>query len=44
MKEEGFDLVVIGTKGIHSKLRQILLGSVAQRVVKNAPCDVLVVR
>lgn len=44
VEEQGFDLVVIGTKGIHSKLSQFLLGSVAQRVVKVADCDVLIVR
>lgn len=44
VEEQGFDLVVIGTKGIHSKLSQFLLGSVAQRVVKHAVCDVLIVR
>lgn len=43
-KEEGFDLVVIGTKGTHSKLNRILLGSVAQRVIKHAPCDVLIIK
>ncbi len=44
VKEEGFDLVVIGTRGIHSKLNQLLLGTVAQRVAKHAPCDVLIIR
>lgn len=44
VEEESFDLVVIGTKGIHSKLKQILLGSVANKVVKHAPCDVLIIR
>jgi len=44
VEEQGFDLVVIGSKGIHSKLSQFLLGSVAQRVVKHAVCDVLIVR
>ena len=44
VKEEGFDLIVIGTKGIHSKLNQFFLGSVAKRVVKHAACDVLIVR
>ncbi|MHA2182112.1 MAG: universal stress protein [Promethearchaeota archaeon] len=39
-----FDLVVVGIKGIHSKLNQIFLGSVAEKVVKNTPCDVLVIR
>ena len=39
-----FDLVVVGLKGIHSKLSQIFLGSVAESVVKNTPCDVLVIK
>jgi len=42
--KKNFDLVVIGLKGIHSKLSQIFLGSVAESVMKNAPCDVLVIR
>lgn len=44
VREEGFDLVVIGTKGIHSKLRQVILGTVATRVIKHVPCDVLIIR
>lgn len=44
IEKEKFDLVVIGTKGYHSKLREILLGSVAQNVVKHALCDVLIIR
>lgn len=44
VNEEGFDLVVIGTKNIHSKLNQFFLGSVAKRVVKHAACDVLIIR
>jgi len=40
---EGMDLVVVGT---HSRtgLRRMLLGSVAERVVREIPCSVLVVR
>ncbi|MEM3449625.1 MAG: universal stress protein, partial [Nitrososphaerota archaeon] len=37
------DLIVIGAKG-RSRLREILMGSVANTVVNNAPCPVLVVR
>ncbi|TFG01308.1 MAG: universal stress protein [Promethearchaeota archaeon] len=44
VKEEGFDLVVVGIKGVHSKLRQIITGSVAQKVIKHTPCDVLIVK
>ncbi|MHA1987870.1 MAG: universal stress protein [Promethearchaeota archaeon] len=43
-KKGKFDLVVVGIKGIHSKLSQIFLGSVAENVVKKAECDVLVIK
>jgi nucleotide-binding universal stress UspA family protein len=44
MASEGaFDLVVIGTHGRAGRLRS-LLGSVAEGVVRNAPCPVLTVR
>ena len=36
------DLVALGTHGM-SGLRYVLLGSVAERVLREAPCDVLVV-
>ncbi|WP_236241867.1 universal stress protein [Streptomyces sp. CC228A] len=39
----GADLVVLGT-GARSKLEHAFLGSVAQHVMRRAPCDVLVVR
>jgi nucleotide-binding universal stress UspA family protein len=38
----GFDLIVVGTHG-RSGLRHALLGSVAERVVRHAPCAVLTV-
>jgi len=41
--ERRSDLVVVGTAG-HSKLGRLLLGSVAESVMRSAPCDVLVVR
>lgn len=37
------DLVVIGTRG-HGAVSQRLVGSVAERVVRTAPCPVLTVR
>ena len=37
------NVVVVATHG-HSDLRHILLGSVAEAVVRKAPCNVLVVR
>ncbi|MBX3259809.1 MAG: universal stress protein [Labilithrix sp.] len=36
------DLVVVGKRG-HSKLAELLLGSVAQAVLSEVPCDVMVV-
>ena len=38
--EEKADLVVIGTHGVKG-LERVLIGSVAERVVKNSPCPVL---
>jgi nucleotide-binding universal stress UspA family protein len=40
--EEGIDLVVVGTLG-HTNLRYALLGSTAERVVRDSPCSVLAV-
>ena len=37
------DLIVMGTHG-RSKLDHLLLGSVAERVIRKAPCPVLTVR
>lgn len=42
-KESQADLVVIATHG-RTGLKHLLLGSVAERVVREAPCPVLVVR
>lgn len=39
-KTKGMDLIVIGTKG-RSGVSRLLLGSVAERVVRTAPCPVL---
>jgi nucleotide-binding universal stress UspA family protein len=39
----GFDLVVVGTHGRRG-LRRAVLGSVAEHVVRSAPCPVLVFR
>jgi nucleotide-binding universal stress UspA family protein len=42
-REAGFDLVVMGTHGRRG-FRRLVLGSVAEAVVRGAPCSVLVVR
>ncbi|MFX1494741.1 MAG: universal stress protein [Promethearchaeota archaeon] len=44
VEEEGFDLVVIGSRGHHSKIKELLLGTVSTNVSKSCPCDVLIVR
>ena len=42
-KENGTDLIVAGT-GRQSALARMVLGSTAERIVRHAPCPVLVVR
>lgn len=42
-RELDADLVVVGTHG-HTGLRHVFLGSVAERIVKEAPCSVLTVK
>ena len=42
-REQSIDLIVIGTHG-HSALAAMLLGTVAEKVVRKAPCPVLTVR
>jgi nucleotide-binding universal stress UspA family protein len=42
--EENFDLVAMGVKGDHSKLEEVFMGSVAQKVLNDVDCDVLAVR
>ncbi len=41
-KHNGIDLIITGTHG-RGAIKQIFLGSVAERVVRNAPCPVLTV-
>lgn len=42
-KEQQVDLIVLGTHG-YTGLKHVVLGSTAERVVRYAPCPVLVVR
>ena len=42
-EETDADLIVIGSLGL-SALEKLLLGSVAEKVIRHAPCPVLVVR
>ncbi|MCQ8892536.1 MAG: universal stress protein [Candidatus Methanosuratincola sp.] len=42
-KEKSADMIVIGARG-QSRIRALLMGSVANSVVNNAPCPVFVVR
>jgi len=44
VEKENIDLVVLGSKGEHSKLEQIFSGTIAQKVLNDVPCDVLIVR
>jgi universal stress protein A len=42
-KQQKTDLIIISTHG-HTGLKHVLLGSIAENVVRHAPCPVLVVR
>ena len=44
IEKEKFDLVVLGCKGHHSKLKRVFLGTTATKVINESPCNVLVVR
>jgi len=44
VKHENIDLVIVGSKGLHSLTEEFLLGSVAEKVLRHTPCDVLVIR
>jgi nucleotide-binding universal stress UspA family protein len=42
-QELGVDLIVMGTRGLRG-LKHVMLGSVAERTLRRAPCPVLTVR
>ncbi len=42
-KDKGIDLIVMGTSG-RSGLNRFLIGSVAEKVIRTAPCPVMVIR
>jgi nucleotide-binding universal stress UspA family protein len=42
-RDQGVDLIIMGTHG-RTGLKHVLMGSVAERVVRLAPCPVLVTR
>lgn len=43
VEEEGFDLVILGCQGEHSRIKRVI-GTVPERVLNDVPCDVLIVR
>ena len=43
VRKEGIDLVVMGTHG-RGGIEHILLGSVAEKVIRRAPCPVMTIR
>ncbi len=43
VRSEGIDLIIMGTHG-RGGLEHILIGSVAEKVVRKAPCPVLTIR
>jgi len=43
-KANKIDLIVLGCFGHHSRAKKIFMGTVATRIMNNAPCPVLIVR
>ncbi len=43
-EKEKIDLIIIGSKGLGGKATRVVMGSVALKVVSNAPCNVYVVK
>ena len=44
VREEGFDLVVLGCRGEHSKLKRTVIGTVPEYVINHADANVLIVK
>lgn len=44
VREEGYDLVILGCQGEHSKLKRTILGTVPEYVLNHVESDVLVVK
>lgn len=44
VKEENYDLVILGCQGEHSKLRRTILGTVPEYVLNHVESDVLVIK
>lgn len=42
-QEQKFDLIILGATGLNA-VERLFIGSVSDYVIRNAPCDVLVVR
>ncbi|MBD3253795.1 MAG: hypothetical protein GF383_01815 [Candidatus Lokiarchaeota archaeon] len=44
IEEENFDLIVVGCKGDHSKLRRVFMDTIPNKVLNQAAADLLIVR
>lgn len=44
VKEEEFDLVILSSGGLYSKFQKKFLETISKKILKYAPCDVLIVR
>ncbi|MHA2035855.1 MAG: universal stress protein [Promethearchaeota archaeon] len=44
VEEEEFDLVILGCKGDHSKLKRTILGTIPEYVINNVKSDVLIIK
>jgi nucleotide-binding universal stress UspA family protein len=44
VKDESFDLVVLGCKGEHSKLRRTVIGTIPEYIINHVNVDVLVAK